>query len=93
MSKPNGFGIPLLSFPSSYSESTDTNKFILSILYNEGMKERIVSNGHVLIYITNNRDFQIEFMCWLNYQEYERRMMQVLIVLLISKCDETTGQD
>lgn len=55
MSKSVGFGIPLPSFPFYCSESTDINKFIFSLLYNEGMKERIVPDGHVLIYITNNR--------------------------------------
>ncbi len=28
------------------------------------MKERIVSDGHVLIYITNDRGSQIEYLDW-----------------------------
>ena len=52
------YNIPFLSFPFYYSKSIDINKFILSILYNEGMKERIVPDGHIPIYITNNRNFR-----------------------------------
>lgn len=55
MRKSVGFSIPIPSFLFYCSEPTDINNFIFSLLYNEGMKERIVSNGHVLIYITDDR--------------------------------------